>query len=484
MMDPSKLPYKRKTMTTLIKQGLLFYLLITSLTLFSQQPNIILIMTDDQGWEDIGFNGHPDIKTPHLDHLASQGIILDRFYSASAVCSPTRASVITGRNPLRMNIPTANAGHMLPEEITLPELLKEQGYATAHFGKWHLGTLTQTVLDANRGGRTKNSPHYSIPTMHGYDSFFCTESKVPTYDPMVYPAIFEKDESMRYGWKALEGKMSSKPYGTAYWKGEEVIETMNLKGDNSKIIMDRVLPFMEESVKGNQPFFTTIWLHTPHLPVVSDKEHRERYGYLDLDKQLYYGTITAMDEQIGRLWSKLEALGIQQNTMLWFCSDNGPENGTPGKAGPFSERKRSLLEGGVRVPAFVVWKNHFKKGARLNFPAVTSDYLPTLLDVLDLPYPGERSLDGQSLLGLLEGTVERREQPIGFIFKAQTSWVNHRYKLISRDELKSFALYDLIKDPGETSNLFDTQPKIAAKMKAELEEWLVSVEASSLGKDY
>ncbi len=471
-------------MLPLMKGHFLMALMLFSWALFSQQPNIILIMTDDQGWEDIGFNGHPELKTPHLDHLASQGIILDRFYAASAVCSPTRASVITGRNPLRMNIPTANAGHMLPQEITLPELLKEQGYATAHFGKWHLGTLSKTIIDANRGGRTKNLSHYSIPTMHGYDSFFCTESKVPTYNPMVYPAVFEEGESMRYGWKALEGETPSKPYGTAYWKEAEVKESINLNGDNSKIIMDRVLPFVEESVKVNQPFFTTIWLHTPHLPVVSDKIHQERYGHLDLDKQLYYGTITAMDEQIGRLWSKLEALGIQQNTMLWFCSDNGPENETPGSAGPFSERKRSLLEGGVRVPAFVVWKNHFKKGARLNFPAVTSDYLPTLLDVLDLPYPGERPLDGQSLLGLLEGTVERREQPIGFIFKAQTSWVNHRHKLISRDELNSFALYDLIKDPGETLNLFDTQPKIAAKMKSELEEWLDSVEGSSQGKDY
>ncbi len=136
-----------------------------------ENPNIILIMTDDQGWGDAGFNGNTEIKTPNLDYLASNGIIFDRFYSASAVCSPTRASLITGRNPYRMGIPTANKGHMKVEEITIAELLKDKGYATGHFGKWHLGTLTKTSKDANRGG-PGNSEHFSIPTMHGYDHFF------------------------------------------------------------------------------------------------------------------------------------------------------------------------------------------------------------------------------------------------------------------------------------------------------------------------
>ncbi|MGI9544423.1 MAG: sulfatase-like hydrolase/transferase, partial [Cyclobacteriaceae bacterium] len=183
----------------------------------AQKPNIILIMTDDQGWADVGFNGNEVLKTPHLDQLASQGIILDRFYAAAPVCSPTRASVITGRNPLRMGISHANTGHMMEGEITLPELLQDQGYSTGHFGKWHLGTLTRTTLDANRGGQEKFREHYSIPTMHGYDSFFCTESKVPTFDPMIFPATFEDGESKHFGWKALVGQRKSQPYGTAYW---------------------------------------------------------------------------------------------------------------------------------------------------------------------------------------------------------------------------------------------------------------------------
>ncbi len=192
---------------------------ITSCIVPAQKPNIVLIMTDDQGWFDVGFNGNTEIWTPFLDSLASNGIVFERFYSASAVCSPTRASLITGRNPLRIEIPYANSGHMKDEEITIAELLSKEGYASGHFGKWHLGTFTKKVLDANRGGRENFIEDYSIPTEHGYDAFFCTESKVPTFDPMVYPSAFGLGESMRYGWKAIANYDSTNSYGTAYWKG-------------------------------------------------------------------------------------------------------------------------------------------------------------------------------------------------------------------------------------------------------------------------
>ena len=363
--------------------------LIVGIGLFSckgpdQRPNIILIMSDDLGWYDVGFNGNTEIKTPYLDSLAANGIVFDRFYSASAVCSPTRASLITGRNPLRMNIPYANTGHMKAEEITIAEILKREGYATGHFGKWHLGTLSLTVPDANRGGREEFIDEYSIPTEHGYDTFFCTESKVPTFDPMVFPISFMEGESKRYGWRAVKNSDSTHLYGTAYWAGENQKEINNISGDDSRIIMDRVLPFIANSRKENRPFFTTIWFHTPHLPVVSDEVHRSYYSDMDLAKQLYYGTITAMDEQVGRLWLKLKDAGIEEETIVFFCSDNGPEVKTPGSAGIFRERKRSLYEGGVRVPAFVIWKNNMQGGRRIEFPAVTSDYMPTILDILDM----------------------------------------------------------------------------------------------------
>ena len=410
------------------------------------KPNILLIMSDDHGWYDTGYNGNEEIRTPNMDSLASEGIIFDRFYSASAVCSPTRASFITGRNPLRTNIPYANQGHLKKEEITIPEILKEEGYSTAHFGKWHLGTLSKTVFDANRGGREKYFDEYTIPSQHGYDTYFCTESKVPTFDPMVCPMSFSNSESLRFGWKAIGNQDSAKAYGTAYWVGENLIETRNLEGDDSRVIMDRVVPFIENSQITGKPFFASIWFHTPHLPVVSDSLHRSYYDGMSLDKQIYYGSITAMDEQIGRLWNKLEELGIEENTIIFYCSDNGPEVQTPGSAGVFRERKRSLYEGGVRVPAFVVWKNNINEGQRIDYPAVTSDYLPTILDILELEYPDNRPVDGISILMALKGEKKKRVKPIGFICKPKISWVTDQYKLIGDYNRENFELYDLLND--------------------------------------
>ena len=450
----------------------------------AQKPNIILVMTDDQGWFDTGFNGNTELKTPNIDQLAAEGIILDRFYSASAVCSPTRASLITGRNPLRIEIPTANSGHIKEEEITIAEILKEHGYATGHFGKWHLGTLTKETLDANRGGKKENDIHFSIPSQHGYDEFFCSEAKVPTYDPMLIPTSFEEGESKKSGWNSIEPDEKSESYGTAYWIGSEKSDTTNLKGDDSRIIMDRVIPFIEKSVVNKKPFFTTVWIHTPHLPLVADPAHREQYSKMDLQKQNYYGAITAMDEQMGRLWAKLGELNIQKETIIMFCSDNGPENKTPGSTGPFRGRKRSLYEGGLRVPAFAIWKGHLDGGQRLYFPSVTSDYLPTILDILKLEYPDNRPVDGETIWPLLTGEKKKREKPIGFLFRQQISWVDNKYKLISVDNGESFELYNLINDRAEKENIVHKEPGIATKMKRDLFEWISSVENSKKGLDY
>lgn len=450
-----------------------------------KNPNIILIMCDDLGWGDTGFNGNEIIQTPNLDLLAGKGITFNRFYSASAVCSPTRGSCITGRNPYRYGIPTANAGHLKIEEITLPELLKEKNYATGHFGKWHLGTLTTKVKDANRG-KPGDSTHYSIPTMHGYDRYFVTESKIPTYDPMLKPKNFdtEKGESLRYGWEAVQNRNEAEKYGTFYWKGVELAETENLEGDNSKVVMDRVIPFIENSVEKNKPFFSVVWFQTPHLPVVADAKMMEKYSNYSHVEQIYYATISGMDEQVGRLWEKLVDLGQAENTMIWFCSDNGPENGTPGTSGPFRERKRSLYEGGVRVPAFCVWPTEIQSGLTSDIPMVTSDYLPTIVDFLKLEYPENRPIDGVSLKNILNGKQNERTKPIGFQFGAKMSWVTQEYKLISTDKGETFELYNLLEDPGEKQNIIEANLDLAGKMKFELLAWVESCIQSEKGADY
>ncbi|MBX2877534.1 MAG: sulfatase-like hydrolase/transferase [Saprospiraceae bacterium] len=452
-----------------------------------RRPNILMVMCDDLGWGDVGFNGNTQIKTPNLDSLAGQGIILNRFYAASAVCSPTRASVLTGRNPFRMGIYHANTGHLPPQEVTLPEILKTVGYATGHFGKWHLGTLTRMIEDANRG-RPRDSTHYAIPTTNGYDTYFCSESKTPTWDPMIKPRFFnkEKGESLRYGWAAVSADtLKVESYGTFYWKGTEEIELRNIDGDDSRVIMDRVLPFVDQAVAKDQPFFSTIWFHTPHLPLVTSAKYRAMYANLSHRKQLLYGSITAMDEQVGRLWQHLEELGVADNTMLWFCSDNGPEIDTPGSAGPFRERKRSLYEGGVRVPAFVVWPRGIATSNPSDLAMSTSDYLPTVLDLLDLESPlDRRPLDGISVRSQLEQGGTQRGSAIGFLIRKKRSWVTDRYKLISNDDGASYEIYDLLDDPSESRELSDSLAKLKLELQGELAEWISSCARSDAGEDY
>jgi len=452
-----------------------------------KKPNIIFCMSDDQGWGDTGYNGHPVLKTPNLDQMAKEGIRFERFYSGAPVCSPTRGSCLTGRHPFRYGIYHANVGHIKKEEITLAEVLKIQGYATGHFGKWHLGTLTKTVKEANRGGQ-RGAAHYSPPWENGFDECFSTEAKVPTWDPMLKPA----GQKNKKWWNSIEPSAVTEAYNTHYWTGPEQMAKENLSGDDSRIIMDRAIAFIEKAAGKSQSFFTVVWFHAPHWPVVTGPKYRDMYPGQSEFAQNYFGCITAMDEQIGRLRKKLHELGIADNTMFWFCSDNGPEGGVQGpkggigSAGPLRGRKRSLYEGGVRVPGLLVWPNKIKKPRVVEMPCSTSDYFPTVLDVLGykLPEAQRRPYDGVSLLPLIEGDMSERPRPIGFESKNQVSLTGNRYKLYSIDKGKTFELYDLIDDPGETKNIAKDKPEILGNMKKTLEAWRASCKASNAGEDY
>jgi len=434
-----------------------------------KQPNIILMMADDLGWGDTGYNGNKIIRTPHLDQMASEGVRLDRFYSASAVCSPTRASVLTGRNPYRTGVFTANKGILRTEEITISEVLKKEGYATGHFGKWHLGTLTHTEKDANRG-RPGNIKEFNPPSLHGYDRAFVTESKVPTYDPML--SVAKKGKS----------KGSQKPYGTYYWNEKGGKITKNLSGDDSRVIMDRVLPFIEKSKKNKKPFLAVVWFHAPHKPCVAGPKHLEMYKGESESMQHYAGCITAMDEQIGRLRAYLKKEGLDQNTLLSFCSDNGPENGVPGSAGPFKERKRAMREGGIRVPGLLLWPEKFKKPIVSNQPFVTSDYLPTLLDILSIKMPKNHKLDGESMLPILLGEKETRSNPVSCMLSSRLSSQTKQYKLYADNQ--KFELYDMEKDSLETTNIASQKTQVLEGMKKTYKTWLKSVQASFEGSEY
>jgi arylsulfatase A-like enzyme len=450
------------------------------------KPNVILVMCDDLGWGDVSFNGSNIAKTPHLDEMAGHSLKFNRFYAAAPVCSPTRGSVLTGRHPYRYEIFSANKGHMKSEELTLAEALKTKGYLAGHFGKWHLGTLTTKIKDANRGGPGKTQ-HYTTPAMNGFDAYFSTESKVPTWNPMQKPKTFGPGESLRFGWIPVENPPDAEAYGTYYWDGEERRVTENLEGDDSRIIMDRALPFIETAAKNQQPFFAVIWFHTPHLPVVAGKKHRDLYADRPLKQQLYFGSITAMDEQIGRLRKALREWNIAEDTMLWFCSDNGPESNTPGSAGKFRGRKRSLYEGGVRVPGLLEWPKQIPEGRQTDVPCVTSDYLPTILSITRLEeHRHPEPIDGVNLMPLIEGKINSRERPIAFQSANMAALSDNRYKLVmaGQGNQAKAELYDLDADPGEEANIAADHPEITHRMRQTLKEWQASCRRSAEGSDY
>ena len=431
------------------------------------KPNIILCMTDDQGWGDVGYNGHPVLKTPHLDQMAKEGVTFSRFYSAAAMCSPTRGSCLTGRNPYRFGITFAMKGRLEESEIPITRVLKKKGYTTGHFGKWHLGTLSKEKGDQKRWGAFASKPvrYYCPPWERDVDVSFVTESKVPTWDPLLDPGNINENEPSAV----------KKPYGNDFFTGPGQKPTDNMEGDDSRVIMDRVIPFIHKAVEEENPFLAVIWFHTPHSPVVGGPEYLELYKDQPVHAQHYYACLTAMDDQVGRLRAELCKLGVSENTMLWFCSDNGPaRQGSPrhvGSNGGLSGYKLSIQEGGIRVPGLLVWPEVVKEPMQIDAPCVTSDYFPTILDALDICLPKDRSYDGLSLLPILRGERKTRDRPIGFLNSngAQSVWMEDRYKLIVKGS--SAKLYDIPNDHSEKNDLAKSKPKVLAKMQAELEDW-------------
>ena len=444
-----------------------------------KKPNIIFLMADDLGYGDTGFNGNSIIQTPSLDAMAKEGIRFTRFYSIGPVCAPTRASCLTGRHYMRFGMMTVNIGKLPHQEITLARMCKAKGYVTGHFGKWHLGTLKKGVSPVRRGESSEES---APPWERDYDESFVSEINLATWNPM--------DPT------GLDAKHSA-----PFWHNGE-IAAEKLEGDVSKIIMDRAIPFIRKAAKEQKSFMTTIWFHAPHSPVRAGEKYRKMYGDYKEGEQHYFGCITAMDEQIGRLRQELRELGIDRNTMIWFCSDNGPEgDGNPppqydpyqganyGKTGGFRGRKRDLYNGGVCVPATVIWPGTLAAARVVDRPCSTLDYLPTLGEVIGFDLPRERPLDGESLVPLLEGKRKERTKSIPF-----ASNLTSPRAAIIRGDIKfctdfsetgeEDALYHLYKDPSERDNLIRQHPELAASMKQELRAWVESCRKSYNGGDY
>lgn len=458
----------------------------------NSHPNIILVMSDDQGWGDVGYNGNPVVHTPNLDTMAAEGIRLDRFYSAAPVCSPTRASVLTGRHPFRYGIEWAGEGHLPADELTIAEVLKSNGYRTGIFGKWHVGELSRTVNQSYFAGDQADPEHYSPPWENGFDETFATESMMPTYNPYYHIGGNYGSDGYRFlQSEAVEENQTSGGFRWRdnFWTGPGQIVDSWLAGDSSKIIMDRAIKFIEESDGTDEPFLAVVWFHAPHTPIVAGNDDRALYPDESMEAQHWYGSITAMDRQIGRLRETLRDLGIADNTLLWFNSDNGPSYiHDYNSAGPFKGKKAELTEGGVRVPAIVEWPAGLMGERFVSAPISTSDIYPTLLSAAGVPSPDDQPvLDGVDVLPLLKGELMHRESPIAFQSpirgsdyaadrsRLQYALSDNQYKLFSGDGGVSWELYDLVNDPAESTNIASSNAQMVEDMKTQLDAWVEAV---------
>ena len=415
------------------------------------KPNIILCMTDDQGWGDVSYNGLKKVQTPNLDAMAAAGLRFDRFYSAHPSCSPTRASLITGRHPIRSGVLWPGMALRL-QEMTIAQAVKSVGYSTGHFGKWHLSG------GASGMGRA-----------------------LPASDPL-HPGRFGFDE-----WFSVSNWFDTD------WTFSRNGEPVKVPGDGSDAIVSEALKFIETNAKGKAPFLAVIWFGSPHIPLKPTAEDLKAAG-----GSPYYGEILGVDRAMGTLRSGLRKLGIADNTMIWFNSDNGawidPKDPTPdthGTNGPLRGCKGQIWEGGIRVPGIVEWPEHIKKPTATSMPVVTSDIYPTIVELLQIQLPKQNlPLDGISLLPLIDGKMKERPQPIGFwhpgeggLANGPAVWSDNRYKLHKLPGNK-FELYDIQAEISEKSDVAAEHPEVVTRMKAELENWQQSVMRSNQGEDY
>ena len=461
----------------------------------SARPNIVLMMADDQGWGETGYNGHPHVQTPVLDEMSRTALRLDRFYAASPVCSPTRASVMTGRHANRSGAFAPNWSTR-PEEITLAQILKQAGYRTGHFGKWHLGAVKQdSPLNPNRMGFDEYLSH---------DNFF--EMDPPLSRNGAPPEI--------------------------------------IKGESSEIVVAEAVNFTRKVQAEGKPFFVVIWFGSPHGPYSGKPEDVALYSKVPSeDMRRRFAEITAMDRAIGTYRQALRSLGVADTTLLWFNSDNGIPipNEQDSFNGGWRGTKGTVYEGGLRVPAIIEWPAVIKTPRTSSAACVTSDILPTVLDFLGLKHPApQRPIDGISLRPLIAGdSMKERPSPIGFWkyasqgesqngrwvseersrgttpttkqanilfnnfkhpvakttdFGGEAAWTDTRFKLVvaeSRTGAKKKAtsnagvqLFDLTADPKETTDIAARHPDVVQRMRAELAAWQRSVERSLSGADY
>ena len=446
----------------------------------ARKPNFLQILTDDQGWGDLKSYGHVFLDTPHIDQLAKEGIKFTHCYAPGSVCSPSRSSILTGRTPYRNGvfrfIPADHFCHLKGEEVTLPQLLRKNGYQTAHFGKWHLSHFTEEATEER--GRPQPfenfgfSAHPEQPTMddYGYDYWFATGNVA---------------------------RPSHKNPNNFFLNGK----AMGLmEGFSAQIVAHELVKWLRQHRDDNRPFFITLWFHEPHGPVESDPRFIERYEEVrDPSFQQYLANVTQIDEAVGQVVEALKNIGVYDETLIWYTSDNGPEGfhqygsfnnenriGRPryrGSTGGLRGRKRHTHEGGIRVPGIISWPAGFKRngidpGGISAEPIIGSDIFPTLLEIAGIDLPEYVTFDATSILPILENKEFQRSRPLYWrntYYDFRIALREGDWKIIGRSDHTGFELYNLVTDPRETTDLSAHEPELFQRLKSALIDYDIEV---------
>lgn len=350
----------------------------------ADKPNVLIILCDDLGYGDLACFGHPTIKTPHLDKLAKQGWRLTDCYAAAPVCSSSRAGMLTGRTPSRVGvydwIPGGNTMHMPASEVTIAHRLKAAGYDTAMVGKWHCN------------GKF-NSDAQPQPDDAGFDYWFATQNNAsPSHRN---PRNFVRN-------------------------GEKVGAT---EGFASHIVAEEGIAWLKARKDKSKPFYLHVCFHEPHEPIDSPDDLVARYTDGGADKKgeaLYYANVEHMDAAVGKLMAALDEMGVADDTLVFFTSDNGPETlnryksawRSHGSAAPMRAMKLWLYEGGIRVPSILRFPGRIQAGREVATPVSSVDLLPTLCKLAGVDAPADRALDGADITPLFAGKAIARKQPL------------------------------------------------------------------------
>lgn len=436
-------------------------------------PNILLVVADDLGNGDLHCFGHPEIQTPNLDRLAAAGLKLTQCYSAAANCSPARAAIMTGRTPYRIGlynqISMLSPIHLQASEVTVASLLKRAGYATAQVGKWHLNGFF-------------NLPGHPQPNDHGFDYWFAVQNN------------------------ALPNHRN--PYNFV----RNGIPVGPLTGYSGVIVASEAIDWLTKHRDRSKPFFLYVAFNEPHEPIATDPRFAAPYQARhpdDPSRVAYYGSVTQMDDSLGRILQTLETQGLADNTVVWFTSDNGPARTrwhNAGSTGGLREFKGHLYEGGLRVPGIIRWPGHIKPGAVSAQPVSGVDVLPTLCEITSIAAPADRKLDGMSIAPLLRGeTLVPRAKALYWEFiwapsKPQVALRSGGWKLLAaldgprpkpaeiRQEdmelikhapLTGFELYNLDSDPAEKNDLAFQRPEKVTELRALMQAMLSDVRAEA-----